>query len=129
MVGLSVAIVEKGEMVFAKGYGETIKGSGKSVSEDTVFRWASVSKGVAATAVLQLSEEGHFGLTSPVMAHAPSLELPKSKQSATVEDILTHQTGLSQNAYDRRIEAGQSAKALRHSLKKPAANMPARRMP
>ena len=117
MVGLSVAIIDKGEMVFAKGYGETIKGSGKPVSEDTVFRWASVSKGVAAAAVLQLSEEGHFGLASPVKAHAPSLELPESKHAATVQDVLSHRTGLARNSFDRKIESGQSAKALRYSLK------------
>lgn len=116
MVGLSVAIVEQGDLIFAKGYGETIKGSGELVTENTVFRWASVSKGVAAAAILQLSEEGHFGLSSPAMAHAPSLALPESQQSATIENILSHQTGLIRLSYDKRIEAGQSAKFLRGAL-------------
>lgn len=117
MTGLSVAIVENGDITFAKGYGETIKGSRNPVTEDTVFRWASVSKGVAATAVLQLSDEGHFGLSSPVKAHAPSLSLPQSHLSTTVEDVLSHQTGLVRNAFDKKIEAGRSAKFLRTSLR------------
>ena len=52
MVGLSVAIVEDGEMTFSKGYGEVQRNSKTKVSADTVFRWASVSKGVAAATVL-----------------------------------------------------------------------------
>jgi beta-lactamase class C len=117
MVGLSVAIVERGEIVFAKGYGETVKGSGDKVSADTVFRWASVSKSIAASTVMKLARDGHFGLTSPVRAHAPSLELPKSKYVVTVEDVLTHQTGIVRNAYDTRIEAGHPAKLVRTSLR------------
>lgn len=117
MVGLSVAIVENGELTYAKGYGETLKGSKDPVTSDTVFRWASVSKGVAAATILKLSEDGHFGLTSPAKAHAPSLSLPKSNQMVRIEDILSHRTGLVRNAYDNRIEGGQAAKTVRRALK------------
>jgi len=52
MVGLSVAIIENGQITFAKGYGKTEK-RGDAVTADTVFRWASVSKSVgSATASL-----------------------------------------------------------------------------
>ena len=117
LVGLSVAIVEDGEITFAKGYGETQKGSGEKVNADTVFRWASVSKAVAAATFLSVAEDGHFGLSSPVAAHAPSLQLPDAKYVVTAEDILTHRTGIVRNAYDTRIEAGQDAKLVRTSLK------------
>lgn len=117
MVGLSVAIIDNGEIVFAKGFGETAQNSGDAVTPDTVFRWASVSKGVAAATILSLSEEGYFGLSSPIKAHAPSLQLPDSPTIVTVEDILTHQTGLVRNAYDTRIEDGADAKLVRTALK------------
>jgi len=117
MVGLAVAIVEDGEITFVKGYGETVKGNGDKITGDTVFRWASVSKGVAAATVLNLAEDGHFGLSSPIKAHAPSLNLPESKYMATVEDILTHRVGIVRNAYDTRIEDGHDAKLVRAALK------------
>ncbi len=117
MVGLAVAIVDNGELVFAKGYGETMKGSQKPVTPDTVFRWASLSKGVAAATVLSLADDGHFGLDSPVKAHAPSLTLPQSSHIVTIEDVLTHRTGIMPNAFDRRIESGIPAKLVRASLK------------
>ncbi len=116
MVGLAVAIVENGEITFAKGYGETLKGSGDPVTSDTVFRWASVSKSVAAATVMSLSEEGRLGLTSPIAAYAPSLKLPKTAHTVRVENILTHTTGIVRNAYDTRIEDGEPAKLVRTAL-------------
>ncbi|MEL7541563.1 MAG: serine hydrolase domain-containing protein, partial [Pseudomonadota bacterium] len=48
IVGLAVAVIEDGEITFAEGYGET-RLNGSPVTKDTVFRWASLSKGVAST--------------------------------------------------------------------------------
>jgi len=72
MVGLSVAVVENGKMTWAKGYGETLRNSNMQVTADTVFRWASVSKGVAAATVLSLEEDGHLTLAEPATLHAAS---------------------------------------------------------
>ena len=73
MTGLSVAVVEDGEITFAKGYGETLRDSGQMVTADTVFRWASVSKGVAANTMLSLVEDGGFTLADSAEALALSL--------------------------------------------------------
>jgi beta-lactamase class C len=54
MVGLAVAVIEDGEITFMRGYGETHVG-GLPVTPDTVFRWASLSKGVASTATIKLA--------------------------------------------------------------------------
>lgn len=118
MAGLAIAIIENGEITFTKGYGETLKGSGDPVTPDTVFRWASVSKGLAAATVLDLVEEGHFSLESPVKAYASSLKLPPSKYPATVEDVLTHRLGIMSNAFDKHIESGHSGKRVRQALSK-----------
>ncbi len=115
MVGLSVAIIENGQITFAKGYGRTERG-GDKVTADTVFRWASVSKGVGAAAALLLAEDGYFGLNSPIKAFAPSLDLPPAQDGLTLEDILSQRSGMIRNAYDRRIEDGQSARFIRASL-------------
>ena len=66
MVGLAVGVVENGEIRFLKGYGETVAGSGEPVTTDTVFRWASLSKGVAADMVALLADEGKLSLYEPV---------------------------------------------------------------
>ena len=116
MAGLAIAIVEDGEIVFTKGYGVTEKGSRHRVTEDTVFRWASLSKGVAAAAIMQLSEDQKIELQAPIKQYVPSLTLPVSKHDVTIEDVLSHRTGISNNAFDRRIEDGRSAKHVRSDL-------------
>ncbi len=117
MVGLAVAVVEDGKMTWAKGYGEVQRDSNMPVTPDTVFRWASVSKGIAAAAVLSLEEEGHFSLAEPAKLHAESLELPASDSPISIEDLLSHRVGIVRNAYDNRIEGGKDAKTVRRALK------------
>ena len=117
MVGMSVGIVENGRITFLKGYGETQEGSGEPVTPETVFRWASVSKGVAGTMVAKLAEQGKVNLNGPVASYVPTLKLPAAAEyTATVGDMLSHRLGLYRNAYDNKLEEGQDTKLLRASL-------------
>jgi len=117
MVGLAVGVVENGRITFLSGYGETLAKSGEKVSPETVFRWASVSKGVAATMVAKLAEEGKLELQAPVVNYAPSLKLPAGAEyRATVGDLLSHRLGLYRNAYDNKLEEGQDPHFLRQTL-------------
>lgn len=117
MVGLAVGIVENGRITFLSGYGETLAGSGEKVTPDTVFRWASVSKGVAGTMVAKLAEQGKIQLGAPVVNYAPGLKLPAGNEyRATVTDALSHRLGLYRNALDNKLEEGQSPQALRAEL-------------
>ena len=117
MVGLAVGIVENGRITFLKGYGETQAGSGDPVTPETVFRWASVSKGVAGTMVAKLAEDGKVNLNGPVASYVPTLKLPAGAENrATVGDMLSHRLGLYRNAYDNKLEEGQDTKFLRQTL-------------
>jgi beta-lactamase class C len=117
MVGLAVGVVENGRITFLQGYGETLAGSGDPVTPETVFRWASTSKGVAATMVTKLAEEGKLDLNAPVANYAPDLKLPAGNEyKATVGDLLSHRLGLYRNAYDNKLEEGQDPSFLRASL-------------
>jgi beta-lactamase class C len=117
MVGMAVGIVENGRITFLNGYGETIEGSGQRVTPDTVFRWASVSKGVAATMVAKLEEQGKLSFEQPVASVAPSLHLPgRNELTATVGDVLSHRLGLYRNAFDNKLEEGQDVTFLRGTL-------------
>lgn len=117
MVGLAVGVVENGRITFLQGYGETLKGSGDLVTPETVFRWASCSKGVAATMVAKLAEQGKIDLNAPVAKYAPDLKLPAGNEyKASVGDLLSHRLGLYRNAYDNRLEQGQDPSFLRASL-------------
>ena len=117
MVGMAVGVVENGRITFLQGYGETLEGSGDPVTPETVFRWASTSKGVAATMVAKLAERGKIDLDAPVANYAPDLKLPAGNEyKATVGDLLSHRLGLYRNAYDNKLEEGQDPSLLRASL-------------
>ena len=118
MTGLSMAIVENGQITFAKGYGEVLRDSGAMVTEDTIFRWASVSKGIAANTILSLAEDGHFNLDAKAEDLAPSLNLPSAPVKISLFNLLSHQIGIVRNAYDNRIEGGDTAKNARANLHK-----------
>ncbi len=116
MVGLAIGIVENGRITFLRGYGETLAGSGEKVTPQTVFRWASVSKGVASTMVVKLAEQGKVSLNAPVAQYS-SIKLPVgAEQRATVGDVLSHRLGLYRNAFDNKLEEGQDPAFLRRTL-------------
>ncbi|KCZ45510.1 serine hydrolase domain-containing protein [Hyphomonas pacifica] len=117
IVGLSVAVIEDGRIAFAKGYGVTEIG-GEPVTGDTVFRWASLSKGVAATEIAILASQARLNITDTVGSFKTSLRLPGGgEQHATLEDVLSHRLGILPNAYDTRLEDGWAPAKIRESLK------------
>ncbi|MEM1087714.1 MAG: serine hydrolase domain-containing protein [Pseudomonadota bacterium] len=116
MIGLAVAVIENGEVTFGKGYGVTRIG-GPPVTEETVFRWASLSKGVAATMIAKLARNGDLQLSDPISKFDTSLRLPESGEtSATLVDILSHRVGIVPNAYDTTLEDGGDPKTIRTRL-------------
>lgn len=117
MVGLAVAVVENGRIRFIKGYGTTASDSDEPVTSRTIFRWASLSKGVGADMVALLAHDGRLSLADPVGRHAPSLKLPGGNERvATVANLLSHTLGLFGHAYDGKLEDGEDPYALRAQL-------------
>jgi beta-lactamase class C len=117
MVGLAIGIVEDGQIRFIKGYGRTEAGNGERVTPDTVFRWASLSKGVAADMVASLANDGRLSLNDPVGRYAASLRLPDgNEQVATVANLLSHTLGLFGHAQDSKLEDGMEPHYLRGTL-------------
>jgi beta-lactamase class C len=117
MVGLAVGIVEDGEIRFLKGYGVTDTQTNEPVTIDTIFRWASVSKGVAGNMVAKLADDGKLSLYAPAAKYAPSLRLPAGNEHrATVSDVLSHRLGLFSHAQDSKLEDGADPRFLRSSL-------------
>ena len=108
---------ERPDHLPSRAMAKPLAGSGDPVTPDTVFRWASVSKGVAATMVAKLAEQGKINLQAPVANYAPDLKLPAGNEyRATVGDLLSHRLGLYRNAYDNKLEEGQDPSFLRSSL-------------
>jgi beta-lactamase class C len=105
MVGLAVGIVENGRITFLKGYGETEAGSGDPITPETVFRWASCSKGVAATMVAKLAEQGKINLSAPVADYAPDLKLPNGNERLATVGLASTATRTTRSSKRARTRA------------------------
>jgi len=95
-VGLAVAVVKDGELVFAEGYGELELGSGEQVNAETRFSIGSTTKAMTVAAVGMLVDEGKVAWDDPVIEHLPWFQLsdPWMTREITVRDLLTHRAGL-----------------------------------
>ena len=65
---------------------------GVPVRPDTVFRWLSAGKPVAAVAVAQLAANGLVGYDRPVAEYVPEFE-QHGKRAVTLRHVLTHTGG------------------------------------
>ncbi|MCR9130086.1 MAG: beta-lactamase family protein [Alphaproteobacteria bacterium] len=112
-VGLAVAIIDNGEVVLTHVSGETARGSGEPITEDTLFRAASVTKTFTGTLLAMLEADGTIELDLPAPREIIDLQGPRQP---TWRDLASHRTGLPPNAYDNLIEAGRPVKTVREQL-------------
>ncbi|MGF1605974.1 MAG: serine hydrolase domain-containing protein [Rhodothalassiaceae bacterium] len=106
IMGLAVAVVDRGTLVLQRSFGRTAR-NGPRVDEHTRFRIASLSKGFAATVAVRLAYLNRLDLRAPAVAAAPHFKLKSQadRDRATVEDVLSHRLGLPPHAYDNLLEA------------------------
>ena len=92
-----VAVAVKGErIVFEQGYGLASIEQGRPVTPDTLFDLASVSKTVAAVALLQLRDHGSFGLDDDADTYLPFKARSPSFPTVpiTYRMLLAHTSGI-----------------------------------
>ena len=96
-VGLAVGMVRRDSMEFFRGHGLADIASGTPVTQDTVFRIASITKTFTAIAVMQLSEQGLIDLDGPAGRYLRAYRLAPAKagfRPATIRHLLTHTAGI-----------------------------------
>lgn len=65
-VGLAVAVVQKGEIVYTRNFGWQDVEKQIPLSDNSIFRIASISKSFSATAIMQLVEQKNLSLDDDV---------------------------------------------------------------
>jgi CubicO group peptidase (beta-lactamase class C family) len=99
VAGLAVAVVREGEVI-ARGFGVRDVRTGASVTPETMFHLASVSKPFVATAVASLAAARGAGdqvldLDAPIGAWVPEFTLADGRAGeVTARGLLTHSSGL-----------------------------------
>jgi CubicO group peptidase (beta-lactamase class C family) len=96
--GVSIAVIENKRIAWAKGYGVADAG-GAAITTDTRFQAGSISKPIAALAILRLVAEGKLSLDTPVNRWLEGWKLPDgaagSASGVTLRRLLSHTAGTS----------------------------------
>ncbi|HZV38076.1 MAG TPA: serine hydrolase domain-containing protein [Pseudoxanthomonas sp.] len=100
--GIAVGVIEEGKVTFARGYGETVYGSGDPVTTKTLFKIASNSKAMTAAVLARLVQQGKLRWDDPVVKHLPGFAMhdPWVTRHMTVSDLLVHNSGLPEGGGD-----------------------------
>jgi CubicO group peptidase (beta-lactamase class C family) len=90
--GVSVAVIESGEMVYEKAFGFEDLEKRLEIEPKTNFRLASITKQFTALSILILEKEGLLSLDDSLTKHFP--EFPQYANNITIKNILQHTSGL-----------------------------------
>ncbi len=97
ITGLSIALVNDQEVVWAQGFGYADKWKGIKATPDTVYQLGSIAKVFTATAAMQLAEQGKLDIEQPLQDYLPEFSI-KSRygdtRNITPRNVMTHHSGL-----------------------------------
>ncbi|HEY7034874.1 MAG TPA: serine hydrolase domain-containing protein [Thermomicrobiales bacterium] len=93
--GLQVAVYHQGTLVVDAWAGIADPASGAPVTPDTLFTVYSVSKGITATVLHVLAEQGKIGYDDPIAKHWPEFA-QNGKGETLVRHALSHLSGIPQ---------------------------------
>jgi CubicO group peptidase (beta-lactamase class C family) len=96
--GVSIAVIHRGRIDWAKGYGVCEYGRSKRVDSTTLFQAASISKPVSAVVALRMVDRGELALDEDVNRKLKSWKVPENEftrnQPVTLRRLLSHSAGL-----------------------------------
>ena len=120
LAGAVTVVARRGKVAHFEAYGMMDLAANKPMEKDTIFRIYSMTKPIAAAAVMMLCEEGKLQFNAPVSTYLPelgeskvaaaadteTLTLIEANRDMTVRDLMRHTSGLPGAA---RYMAGQTA--------------------
>lgn len=93
--GVAVSVVDRGEVIYKKGFGYRDKERGLPVTPETIFGVASVTKSFTSLAIMQLAEVGKLSVHDPVQKYIPGFDLPGGGgEAVTIHHFMTHTSSL-----------------------------------
>ena len=90
--GLSAAIAVNGALVWSGASGLADIENAVPATAESVYRIASISKPIAATAIMHLAEQGVLDIDDPIQEYFPPF--PEKEYPITVRHLMTHTSGI-----------------------------------
>ncbi len=130
--GLSVAVINEGEIAWERSFGVTEAGGGTPVTSHTLFQAASISKPVTAAGSLVFVQDGSISLDEDVNTWLESWKIPENdltqSRSVTLRSLLSHTSGFVGNNGVNEYVPGAAVPTITQALngEPPATNPPVR---
>ncbi|KXX67542.1 hypothetical protein AVL50_26120 [Flammeovirga sp. SJP92] len=102
-VGMSIAIVDNGKIVYSNGYGFSNREKGIKANDQSNYRIGSITKSFTALSLLKLQEEQKLSIADPIQKYIPELTITSdfdTDNSIYIQDILTHTSGLPNDIFN-----------------------------
>jgi len=98
--GAVTAVATTSRVVHLSAVGQADVASGRAMKADSIFRIASMTKPITATAMMILHDEGNLSIDDPIEKFIPAFKEQKLRDGSaarpvTIRDVLTHTAGLS----------------------------------
>lgn len=117
LVGVSAALVVKGKVVWAEGFGQADREAGVPMTPQTVVGIGSVTKTFTALGLMQLQSRGRLDITRPVSRYLPQFHIATGgadPAAITVRSVMTHTSGLPTSVFqDIGLESARYTDAVR----------------
>ena len=97
VTGTSIAIVDKGEIVYATGYGFSDLENKKKANANTIYGIGSITKAFTALSIMQLQEQKKLRVTNSIKDYLIDLKIENPFNDINqiyISDILCHTSGL-----------------------------------
>ncbi len=118
--GAAVVIVKDSTVVYKKGFGVKEIHTQDSVNVNTVFRLASLSKGVTAVLAGNLVDHNELQWSQNIKKSVKGFDLKDREQASRLEvsHLLSHTTGLYKYTYSKLINRGLSIDQIVRNFKR-----------
>jgi CubicO group peptidase (beta-lactamase class C family) len=112
VVGLSVAVVKKGNIIYTHSFGTKDNTTNAPLTDENIFRIASISKSFSATSVMQLIEAGKLSVDDDISQLVGfRVRNPKFPEKAiTLKMLLSHTSSINDSQGYFTLDAINPAK-------------------
>lgn len=100
--GVSLALIEDGRTVYARGFGFRDVNRGLPATPRTLYGIGSVTKSFTCLAILQLQEQGRLRVDDPVQRYLPITIAPRG-EAIRLHHLMTHSSGIPALAYAEAV--------------------------
>ena len=99
-MGISIAVVKKGEVLYNRGFGFSDTAKTNPVTNENIFAIASISKLIGATMTMKLVEENKLSLDNTLFELLPDFPNKEQAKKIKLKHLISHTSGIKDYAIE-----------------------------